>query len=215
MVVQPLCPGGPVAVLPAGVRAAHGGDLAGQPAHHPLHRPDATGAATLLRRVAELAGIRTLYADLPAVPLLERAVQRPYGPQGVAGLPELHGAGGRGGGAHLASWLSGLPAGGAGVYRGQHSALWLQPGAHGLPAQRRGAGADGQARGQCTALSLHVDGQLPLHLRGVAALYPVPGTGPASAGQPGSPDGPAQPAWLYGALCDCTQTGGAGGAGSR
>nr|WP_315973399.1 GGDEF domain-containing protein [Aeromonas caviae] len=215
VVVQPLCPGGAIALLHAGICPPYRGDLAGQPAHHLLPRPDATRHPALLRGAAKLAGLHPLHAGLPADPLLERHLQRQDGPPGAAGLPELHDGGGGDCLAHLAARLSRPPAGRAGVHRGQHPALRLQPGAHGLPAQRRGAGADGSARGQRAALPLHADGQLSLHLRGVAALHPVPGAGPAPAGEPGSPDRPPEPARLHGSLRDDGKAGGAGGAGSR
>ena len=81
------------------------GDLAGQPAHHLLPRPDATRHPALLRGAAKLAGIHPLHAGLSADPLLERHLQRQDGPPGAAGLPELHDGGGGNCLAHMAPWL--------------------------------------------------------------------------------------------------------------
>ena len=69
VVVQLMSPGGPVAVFFLQAFAPTWRDLA-QPAHHPLHRPDATRYPALLRRAASLACLRALfmaiYADPPA-----------------------------------------------------------------------------------------------------------------------------------------------------
>ena len=179
-----LCPGGPVAASSCRRSPPHiSEDLAGQPAHHPLHRADATGAAasSASRRTGGPSHSSWLVylLILPA----GACCSTTRWPQGVAGLPELHGAGAvvvvliwRHG------WLSGLPAGGAECLPWSTFCSMASTWRAWAPcsAARRGCWMD-PARGQCAALPLHADGQLPSTFGGAAALYPVPGTGPASA----------------------------------